>query len=210
MVDCETLSTHTNATLLSIGACCFDIETGEVFSKFYQPVIRYNQNRHIKPETEKWWQKQSDAARQAAFDDPDAVTLRAALRFFSAWVDGVRGEFLWSFGATADITWLTSAYEDVGLPFPFLYRNLRCMRTLVNLPGAIPPPERTGIEHHALDDALHQANWVSLQWANLLTDKNYIDLLQHALIHREPVDLRCYNELVSDFRRLDEELNGHR
>ena len=36
MIDCETLATTPNAPLLTIGACAFDITTGDIVAEFYE------------------------------------------------------------------------------------------------------------------------------------------------------------------------------
>lgn len=64
MLDFETLSLKPDAVLLSIGACTFDTETGEVGNEFYLAIDpRTQHQRHIDADTVLWWLKQDEAAR---------------------------------------------------------------------------------------------------------------------------------------------------
>jgi hypothetical protein len=73
---------------------------------------------------------------------------------------------VWSFGATADIVWLKSAFDALKLDFPFGYRAQKCLRTLTDLAGVPRPPEQ-GMKHHALADTLNQVVWAQLCFAAL-------------------------------------------
>lgn len=55
-LDFETLSLKPDAVLLSIGACTFDTETGEVGNEFYLAIDpRTQHQRHISADTVLWW-----------------------------------------------------------------------------------------------------------------------------------------------------------
>ena len=163
MLDLETLSTKSNACILSIGACFFNEET--IGAEFYQPVWVLGQNtkygRHVSTETVEWWSKQSEEARKV-FHEP-AVDLQQALLSFRKWVyenaDGEKIE-MWGNGADFDCVILGNAYEAVGVEKPWSYGLNRCYRTLKNVVKLRPGfgiPERQGIHHNALADAIYQA-----------------------------------------------------
>ena len=113
------------------------------------------------------------AARTAAFADPAAVHLAAALSDFAAWFCGAATSraaeaepvYLWGNGANFDVSILQSAYENVNLPTPWGFRDVRCLRTIRALSGAcyIARPE-IGVAHNALDDARAQAMWLIDAW----------------------------------------------
>ena len=61
MVDLETLSTHTNASIIEIAAVEFNKETGEIGDIFHQcvDVSDWGENkRHIEGRTLLWWMEQ--------------------------------------------------------------------------------------------------------------------------------------------------------
>lgn len=162
MIDLETLSTKSNACILSIGACVFDNDyIGETF---YQVVWTLGQNarygRHVSEQTIEWWKQQSEEAR-AVFRDTSAVDLQQALLSFRQWVleAGDKVE-MWGNGADFDCVILGNAYEAVGIEKPWSYAKNRCYRTLKNVVKLRPGhglPERQGTHHNALDDAIYQA-----------------------------------------------------
>ena len=64
VVDLETLSTHSNACIVSIGACL--VENLEITDTFYINVNGVEGRQaglHVEPETIKWWEEQSKEAR---------------------------------------------------------------------------------------------------------------------------------------------------
>jgi len=172
MLDMETLSTKTNPSILSIGAVVFDpdgdltLEALRASPTFYVVTDgsgQANLGLDVDFPTIQWWMTQSAEARLAIFGDVPRVSLSAALRQFTAWyAEHAPGCEVWSYGAAADIPWLQSAYEHLGLIFPVSYRDARCLRTLAAVIG-IERPEvdaTAATEHNALDDALVQAIWL--------------------------------------------------
>lgn len=169
MVDLETLSSKSNAVIVSIGAVPFDPETGvDVGRPFYEVLARGDQTgygRHIDPSTIDWWLQQSEAAR-AVFKAPATSSPELALGRFSHYVfhlaelAGLKPEDaqVWGYGSTFDNVVLRSLYQDVGLKAPWSYRCDRCHRTLMSIAnGLVEMPAREGTYHNALDDAIYQA-----------------------------------------------------
>lgn len=165
MIDLETLSTRSNAAILSIGAVMFNEQ--EIGSGFYQ-VVRwpkiagtYNTSVfHVEQSTLDWWEQQSDEAR-TVFDDPDAQYIANALSTFDIWLrDVVKADLdqlrVWGNGAAFDNTILSTAFKLIGIPQPWKHWNDRCYRTIKNQHKDIKA-KRTGTHHNALDDAVTQA-----------------------------------------------------
>lgn len=175
MLDLETLSTRMNAAILSIGAVRFTADRIEDYTFYRAVTLDSNTSfgRHIDGATVAWWMAQDDAARSAAFADPAAVHLSAALCDFATWLRGaatartgdVEPVYLWGNGANFDVSILQSAYEGADLSVPWGFRDVRCLRTVRALAGAsyIARPE-VGVAHNALDDARAQAMWLIDAW----------------------------------------------
>jgi hypothetical protein len=67
---------------------------------------------------------------------------------------------VWSYGAAADIVWLESAYRAIGQQHPWTYKEVRCLRTVVEVAkqAGVSIPERPSgmVQHDALEDAKYQ------------------------------------------------------
>lgn len=167
MVDLETLSTRTNARILSIGAVKFNTAQG-VYAEFYRAVYAppIEQLRlfntaggfDVSHSTLEWWGGQSEEARKV-FNDPDALFIDSALMAFTSWAlhhDDKKDVKLWGNGASFDNAILSTAYALCGLEQPWAFWNDRCYRTVKNLHKDVPFLH-TGTHHNALDDAISQA-----------------------------------------------------
>lgn len=158
MIDLETLGTRYNAMVVQIGACYFDWETGEVdrgFSATIDPGS-YGDKFTVDYGTIKWWMEQSDRARALLFESP--MSLVEAMFGLTAFLGENKDVLLWSH-ATFDMPILQNAYETVGMKNPVSFRNMRDLRTLVDLADYTDELERDGTHHHALDDAKFQARY---------------------------------------------------
>jgi hypothetical protein len=175
MIDIETLGKRPNAPILSIGAVKFDPETGKTSGGFYEAIDPADSFKYGVPDgdTFKWWMMQSDAARNAAVSGkcmlPDALKKLAA--FYPNWKE-VK---VWGNGPSFDMTILEYAYhralDQESAPWEFW--NIRDCRTIANITGEWPPKiGGKGVHHNALDDAKHQAAWVSRMWQQLRKTKN--------------------------------------
>lgn len=158
MIDIETLGTKPGSVILTVGAVAFD-ERGVHHDKAahwaIDPASCTELGLVIDPATVKWWMKQSDAARAAAFT-PDAQRLTRTLielaDVFVLW----GGEQVWCHGATFDVPLLDAAYHAACAQAPWAFWNVRCTRTLYDLAG-IEVDRSKGTHHNALDDAINQA-----------------------------------------------------
>lgn len=172
MLDLETMGNGSNAAIVSIGAVFFEPKTGEIGQEFYR-VVSLNSSAHfgeLDSSTVLWWMKQSDEAR-AVFEDESQTTLKNALESFTAWInehcDRKPDAIVWGNGATFDNVILGNAYKATRLRQPWFFANDRDVRTIVDLGrqlrGIDPKKDLPlqGTAHNALDDAKHQARYVS-------------------------------------------------
>lgn len=172
MIDLETMGTLVNAPVLAIGAVMFDPNTGELGDRFYGAVDIADACRYGRPggDTIRWWMGQGDEARKAAV----AGTKSAETVFgeFRAFLAKQRGDICpWGNGASFDISILEYAFLKVtGEAAPWKFWNVRDCRTIkeiANKAGWSFDGPRAGTHHQALDDAIHQAQWVSHYWQKL-------------------------------------------
>ncbi|HFU9110623.1 TPA: 3'-5' exoribonuclease [Escherichia coli] len=177
MIDLETMGTNTNAPIVVIGAVFFDPQTGEIGPVFYIVIsLTDAMNTGAVPDggTIEWWLKQSSEARAAILTDQ--VKLKDALSRFREFINEYSDEKLvqvWGNGATFDNAILRTSYEHLDIPCPWRYHNDRDVRTIVELGKTIDFDARTaipfeGVRHNALDDARHQAKYVSAIWQKLI------------------------------------------
>jgi len=170
MIDIETLGTKPGAAILSIGAVMFGMDgLGETF---YAPIDLEScaaAGLTINPATVRWWMQQSDEARAAAIP-PDAAPLRQVLMAFQAWFVSQGAKYPWCHGATFDVPILDAAYHSCCLASPWKFSAVRDTRTLYDLAG-IKVDRRTGVHHHALDDAIAQAQAAARALRNVQVHK---------------------------------------
>ncbi|MED8921242.1 3'-5' exoribonuclease [Escherichia coli] len=170
MIDLETMGTNTNAPIVVIGAVFFDPQTGEIGPVFYIVIsLADAMNTGAVPDggTIEWWLRQSSEARAAILTDQ--VKLKDALSRFREFINGYSDEKfvqVWGNGATFDNAILRTSYERLDIPCPWRYYNDRDVRTIVELGKTIDFDARTvipfeGVRHNALDDARHQAKYVT-------------------------------------------------
>lgn len=179
MLDIETLGTAPGCVVLSIGAVPFDLaepDEGYVCDALYMEIMQHSCRAvglYSDEATNQWWLAQGPQARGLLLRTGGGhigtwytVPLADALERLANWlrkignphVDG--GTQIWARGASFDFPILAAAYRAVGQPLPWHYRNERCMRTLLALPGmsrAAAKAPQPVIAHHALEDARAQA-----------------------------------------------------
>ncbi|HAX7091801.1 TPA: exonuclease [Escherichia coli] len=180
MIDLETMGTNTNAPIVVIGAVFFDPQTGEIGPVFYIVIsLTDAMNTGAVPDggTIKWWLKQSSEARAAILTGQ--VKLKDSLSRFREFINEYSDEKfvqVWGNGATFDNAILRTSYERLDIPCPWRYHNDRDVRTIVELGKTIDFDARTvipfeGVRHNALDDARHQAKYVSAIWQKLIPNQ---------------------------------------
>ncbi|EON1520759.1 3'-5' exoribonuclease [Escherichia coli] len=180
MIDLETMGKKSNAPIVVIGAVFFDPQTGEIGPTFYivfSLVDAMDTGAVPDGSTIEWWLAQSSEARSAIL--VDQVKLVDALIQFREFINEYSDEKfvqVWGNGATFDNTILRTSYERLNIPCPWRYYNDRDVRTIVELGKTIGFDARTvipfeGVRHHALDDARHQAKYVTATIQKLIPNQ---------------------------------------
>lgn len=169
MIDLETMGTRFDAPIIAVGAVFFTPETGELGGKFYGGVDIADACKYGKPsgDTIRWWLQQSDPARAAVVKSKHPLPfVLGRFRDFCAKQCDRKSLKVWGNGATFDISILDYAFPRVfNEVSPWEFWNVRDCRTIRELAGdRITIGKVSGTEHHALDDALHQARWTSDAW----------------------------------------------
>jgi len=170
MVDLETLGTVANATIMSIGAVKFDLNSEYIDDRGFYASVSIDSNlqagRTISEDTILWWMQQSTTA-QAVFHEPKQ-TLDVALDSLAIWF-GQDRLTMWSNGADFDLPMLAHAYAGYGWETPWKFFDSRCVRTYRSLPAAAGLPKLVN-DHNALRDAVNQARLVQQIQAKMLFD----------------------------------------
>jgi len=158
MLDVETLSTRSNAKILSIGALAFTIPVGGEDLTFYKRIDpnSYKPNDfHSSQETLDWWNTQPEEVRQEAFGGH--LYILDVLFDFYDWFP--KDAIVISNGADFDIPIVQTAYEIYYTKAPWNYRNKLCYRTLKNLFPEVEVPTVQGVtKHNAIDDCIIQTS----------------------------------------------------
>jgi len=164
MIDLETLGTHFDSGILSIGAVKFDYSG--ILDRFYVNVKLTSTKKYglfIDPETLKWWGEQKPEAIESLFKN--GIPLDEALQRFNEWY-GKDSIFTWSNGSDFDQVIMRNAYRVVGSVEPWKYWDGLCYRTLKELidPTRTFNPYANDVAHDALVDAERQAEHMITMW----------------------------------------------
>ncbi|TPN04478.1 3'-5' exonuclease [Mesorhizobium sp. B2-1-2] len=192
MIDLETLGTAPNAPVVAIGAVYFDPDTGTLGDTFdmaidVEDAIKYGS---VSGSTLKWWLGQSDAARQKVVRGtaPAPRVFEAFHGFCLKHGSDIRP---WGNGSSFDITILEYAFDRIlERPAPWKFWAVRDCRTIKELAEGIVvfDAKLEGVAHNALDDAKHQAKWVSAYWQGLRSKKATPAATQQTGFSREMQD----------------------
>lgn len=155
MIDCETLDIGERPVLLSIGAVVFD--ENQIYEYFQFDIDIETTKAHgftVSQSTLDWWDLQEPIAKNMAFSGKEKieVVLQKLVDFYSD--NGCKE--IWSKGALADIRWINNALDYFSIEKPWKYYKEFCFRTLLKSAPRFKMPF-AGIQHNALDDAIHQA-----------------------------------------------------
>lgn len=173
MIDIETGATTPDAAIFAIGACVFERhEIGAIPSTFTcNATMQSNdlEGRKLNGDTMAFWFRQSDAAREALFEEP-CTNLRQALKRLRMWMQEQkpRVTHIWANDPDFDIVILKHAFEQVGEMWPWGFWLNRSVRTITELAYEDPDDCKQMKEayrgesthHKAVDDAVAQAKWV--------------------------------------------------
>ena len=158
MLDLETLSTRSHATILIIAGVKFDRNKGisKEIPSFYRRInVKSCEEKgmHIDPKTIQWWQDQDEQIRKEAFEG-ERIDIKQALQEFGEWFG--KSDRIWSNGATFDIPILSEAYARCRLTPPWKYFQARDTRTLFELAGITSKDLPKENLHNALEDCRRQ------------------------------------------------------
>ena len=162
MIDIETLGTEPGCVILSIGAVRFNRDgIGETFHAQISKRSCLENGLTIDDETEEWWEQQEQ-------DMPDgSEPLYIALGNLSGFCE--TADEVWANSPSFDLRILDAAYDAIESASPWEYHQERDVRTFRSLPGFVELGQM-GQEHHALDDAIHQAREISVNLARMFSD----------------------------------------
>lgn len=177
MIDIETLDTKPGAAITAIGAVWFDPEDNAwrpTHRGFYVEVLLEDAMKYgtVSPSTLKFWMKQDDDARRFLTNDTGKVTLQHALQSLDAFIGHQskhrerRDVYVWGNCNKFDLGILEAMYDKLEMAYPWNYGRGQNVRTVVwmatELFGCEKPAMKPGrTAHNALDDAIHQAEYVT-------------------------------------------------
>lgn len=161
IIDIETAGSGPDAAVLSIGATKYDRTSGQIVDQFYAAIshtdaLKYGTSTE---DTMKWWRKQDPRAFTAAFGGTELSGTVADK--FAAFA---RGTMPWGNGSVFDVIILEHLFRQHGIKCPWLFWNIRDLRTVVDLAEYLTSfnkkdiPFATGFAHHALHDAVHETH----------------------------------------------------
>lgn len=213
MLDIETVGKGSKAAIVSIGAVFFNPLTNEVGAEFHQ-VINISSAAYygeMDASTVQWWMKQSDEAR-AIFNDESAISLKDALGEFSEWISQIeefKSRVVWGNGATFDNVILGNAFKAARMRQPWPFYGDRDVRTMVDLGRRlreIDPKkdlEFKGTVHNAVDDARHQARYVSAIYQALKTEHELLMSRENPTGHKlEELMVKLQNEVNAKNKKI--------
>ncbi len=159
MIDLETLGNGKDKCIVQIGACYFDLKTGEIGETFKVNVNAASHEKYgakLDASTVYFWLSQSPTAIASILAEPrlDIVEAFNQLNDFL-----VNAKEIWSH-ATFDFVTITETFKQLAIPMKFHYRTARDIRTLVSLSNlTISKIPREGTHHDGLDDSIHQVKY---------------------------------------------------
>lgn len=161
MIDLETLGTTPEAPIMSIAAVKFELD-GTIGDTFYVNILPnewLKYDRKADGETIKWWMYQSREAVEHLFKEPKMPLLEALQNLKEFCGKGCKP---WGNGSNFDISILDSAYRYFNMKSPWLFWNVRDVRTIVELnPIVKKETPFEGVKHNAIDDCIHQIKYVT-------------------------------------------------
>lgn len=177
MIDIETLGRRPGAPVLSIGVVWFDPENNRwkpkhkgFYVKFDFKEVADICREGLDVETIAWWMKQGDAARHELIDDTSTTPLVPGLEALSQFLThhseskDLRDVYVWGNSNLFDLGIIQYLYDYFGLDVPWHYSrdmNCRTIEWMAKTFFGIDRPKMEGTAHNALDDARHQARYIT-------------------------------------------------
>lgn len=204
MIDIESFGTTPPAAIASIGAVYFDPDTGKLGDEFHMHVNLDSALTHgrVDGPTIEWWMSQSDVARRSLFQGV-RHSLPQVLRDLTNFIHagpGIDHVTPWGNGASFDITMIELACHRTAMPLPWKFWNILDVRTIVRLAdGIVDRPAHHGIAHNALEDAKHQARYVSAMWQALRSPHMSEEISKTSSQNKEVVRKSDAEEISDNF-----------
>lgn len=187
MLDIETLSTESNAVVLSIGVALFNLtelsepEDLPVYLVYLNLDDQLAAGRHISAGTVLFWMQQNDEAREKITKTRHKASASdEALKAVFQFMKRHRVGKVWGNGNTFDNTIIRSLAADFDVDYPVAFWADLDLRTLAYAHSRSigqekpwrPKPVELGlpddfVKHHAVDDALYQALLAQRLYAEL-------------------------------------------
>jgi hypothetical protein len=153
MLDLETLGTKPGCKVLSIGACVFSIHG--IGATFYEAMDLETIPGTLEMGTFKWWLKQSDVARRAAFFGTE--NHEDAMRNFTSWVWAKTPVNIWADQVDFDLPILEASMLLSGVAPSWNHRVKRDGRTVQKIAGIEVARFGRGAKCDARTGAISQA-----------------------------------------------------
>lgn len=169
MLDLETFGTRPGCAIRSVGAVMFDPHSDQIGAEFYMNVSDEScamAGLFVQDDTAAWWDKQTQAARDALMVDPKGIYV--VVQQFHEWFRKNRGVFVWGHGGNFDEPLWSAVAHKLGQRTPWKFWDARCTRSVYDVAGFDPRTvRRVGTYHNSLDDARHQAICVQKAYAKV-------------------------------------------
>lgn len=157
MIDIETMDSSPTAAVVAIGARVFTKEKiGKGFEVYIDPTSAAMIGTTGR-ETMEWWRKQKNYEQVFSGKNAPAAAFHALLTF----IQEHKATRVWAYSPQFDVIILRHMARQVGLKFPFTYKDERDARTLIKLAGdhglMLEDCWNEVGKHLPLDDATAQA-----------------------------------------------------
>lgn len=176
MIDLETFGPPPNATVIQIGACKFDITTGEIGDMFFENVDARKEQLAgsvIDADTVYWWLNQIKNA-QKHLQNPPPCDPKEVLYKLNNFLDGVTS--VWSH-VTFDHVVIMEMYRRHAVQPMINFRMAKDLRTITHLASMrkkdFEDMTRVGVHHNALHDCIFQVMYTTLAYNKLRGGDDY-------------------------------------
>jgi len=175
MIDLETLSTNNDAVICSIAIVEFDIKTGKILDSFYEVINIQScleKNLSIDGKTIQWWLLQPLEARLEICKEGKSLDI-VINKIYEKMNKNTDYNIVWGNGSSFDISILSTAFIKCKTKIPWLYKNIRDLRTIVALNPIIKEKHVfQGDKHNPLHDCNNQIKYLieTLQTIQIITN----------------------------------------
>lgn len=169
MIDLESAGIETEAAIVSVGIVIFDPRHGKIdkANTYYAELDWRNQGRTVEQSCmTNFWDKQPAKVRKALNGTEAMEDVLDDIALFLP-----EDCKVWGNGPTFDISKLEHAYRQHNIDIPWKFWNIRDCRTVKDMyESARGGWDKAvgGGGHNALQDALHQAQYVCAMWHDLV------------------------------------------